>query len=124
MSCLAFRLSKAGERERDKGVRNKRVWARALGVDRTTVIESVTEAGEDIVISCRLRADAARRCGICRRRSGRYDQGEGRRRWRALDAGTVRVFIEADAPRVACRDHGVTVAAEPWARSLKTTAAT
>ena len=116
MSCLAFRLSKAGERERDKGVRNKRVWARALGVDRTTVIESVTEAGEDIVISCRLRADAARRCGICRRRSGRYDQGEGRRRWRALDAGTVRVFIEADAPRVACRDHGVTVAAVPWAR--------
>ena len=26
------------------------------------------------------------------------------------------VFIEAEAPRVTCRDHGVTVAAVPWAR--------
>jgi transposase len=33
-----------------------------------------------------------------------------------LDAGTMRVFIEADAPRVRCPDHGVTVAAVPWAR--------
>jgi len=32
------------------------------------------------------------------------------------DAGTTKVFIEADAPRVRCRDHGVTVAAVPWAR--------
>ncbi len=28
----------------------------------------------------------------------------------------MRVFIEADAPRVSCREHGVTVAAVPWAR--------
>jgi transposase len=28
----------------------------------------------------------------------------------------MKVFIEADAPRVACRDHGVVVAAVPWAR--------
>jgi transposase len=33
-----------------------------------------------------------------------------------LDLGTVRVFVEADAPRVACRTHGPTVAAVPWAR--------
>src|SRR4029077_409412 len=52
----------------------------------------------------------------CGRRCGRYDRGEGRRRWRGLDAGTVRVFIEADAPRVSCPEHGVTVAAVPWAR--------
>lgn len=30
--------------------------------------------------------------------------------------GTTRVFIEADAPRAACRDHGPTVARVPWAR--------
>lgn len=40
-----------------------------------------------------------RRCGRCDRRSGLYDRGDGRRRWRALDAGTIRVFIDADAPR-------------------------
>ena len=33
-----------------------------------------------------------------------------------LDLGTVRVFLEADAPRVHCREHGLTVAAVPWAR--------
>ena len=33
-----------------------------------------------------------------------------------MDAGTTKVFIEAAAPRVNCRTHGVTVAAVPWAR--------
>jgi transposase len=33
-----------------------------------------------------------------------------------LDAGICRVFIEADAPRVNCKEHGPTVAAVPWAR--------
>ena len=96
----------------------KRVWARVLGVDHQVVIETVEFDGdsEEVVVSCRLRRGKARHCGQCGRRCGRYDAGEGRRRWRALDAGTVRVFIEADAPRVACPDHGVTVAAVPWAR--------
>jgi transposase len=56
------------------------------------------------------------RCGVCRGRSPGYDAGPGRRRWRALDLGTVRVVLEADSPRVACRAHGVVVAAVPWAR--------
>src|SRR6266511_3788181 len=42
--------------------------------------------------------------------------GEGRRRWRALDLGTVMCFLESDAPRVACPEHGPTVAQVPWAR--------
>jgi transposase len=33
-----------------------------------------------------------------------------------LDAGTMRVYVEADAPRVSCAEHGVVVAAVPWAR--------
>jgi transposase len=76
----------------------------------------VDEDDESIVVACRLRSGARLRCGICERRSGRYDGGDGRRRWRALDAGTTKMFIEADAPRVNCRDHGVTVAWVPWAR--------
>jgi len=50
------------------------------------------------------------------RRCAGYDRGEGRRRWRAPDLGTVQTFVEADAPRVSCRVHGVVVAAVPWAR--------
>jgi len=68
------------------------------------------------VVSVRPNAKARGRCGRCGRRSPRYDRGEGRRRWRALDLGTTKVFVEADAPRVGCREHGPTVAAVPWAR--------
>ena len=96
----------------------KRVLARLVGVDHRVVIEGAAhDPGLDaIVVRCRVRRMKRLRCGRCGRRSGRYDAGEGRRRWRALDAGTVRVFIEADAPRVKCREHGVTVAVVPWAR--------
>ena len=97
-------------------MQSKRVWARALGLERDTVIEDLREDGEVIVVACRLRRNARRRCGICGARASLYDHGDGRRRWRALDAGTTKVFIEAEAPRVSCRDHGVTVAAVPWAR--------
>jgi len=33
-----------------------------------------------------------------------------------LDVGTVPAYLEADAPRVACPEHGVVVGAVPWAR--------
>jgi transposase len=83
-----------------------------------TVVEAVDfdEHADAIVVSVRPAAKARSRCGRCRRRSPRYDFGEGRRRWRALDLGTTKVFVEAAAPRVRCREHGVTVAAVPWAR--------
>jgi transposase len=43
-------------------------------------------------------------------------RGKAWRYWRALDLGTVRAVLEADAPRVRCSEHGVAVAAVPWAR--------
>jgi transposase len=90
------------------------------------VVEAVeveeSEAGEDglgnllIVVHARPTRGRRGRCGICERRCARYDNGEGRRRWRALDLGTLQAVIEADAPRVSCPEHGVVVAAVPWAR--------
>jgi transposase len=56
------------------------------------------------------------RCGVCARRVAGIDLGEGRRRWRALDLGTTIAYLEADAPRVGCPEHGVVVCAVPWAR--------
>lgn len=57
------------------------------------------------------------RCGICGRKCSGYDQGNGRRRWRALDIGnSIRVCLESDAPRVWCKEHGVVVQMVPWAR--------
>ncbi|HET6811256.1 MAG TPA: ISL3 family transposase [Acidimicrobiales bacterium] len=74
------------------------------------------EAEGAVVISVRAATKARNRCGRCGRRSPGYDRGAGRRRWRALDLGTCRVLVEADAARVRCRRHGPTVAAVPWAR--------
>jgi transposase len=103
-------------------VRNVRLWRDLLGVDGRTVIEDI-EVGEEgadgavlVVARVRPRSSVSRRCGRCGARSPWYDRGEGRRRWRALDWGTVQVVLEADAPRVECAIHGPTVVAVPWAR--------
>jgi transposase len=93
-----------------------RVWVRLLGLQRT-VIEDVWIGDEgEVVVAARPSWRERDRCGICRRRSPGFDLGDGRRRWRALDLGTVLAFVEADAPRVTCRRHGVVVCAVPWAR--------
>jgi transposase len=97
-------------------VRGTRVWARLLGLQRA-VIEDVWIGDEgEVVVAARPVWRERERCGICRRRSPGFDLGEGRRRWRALDLGTTLAFVEADAPRVTCRRHGVVVCAVPWAR--------
>lgn len=101
-------------------MQSRTVWRRLLGVEKTVVedveFEEDLDATVSLVAHVRPTSRAVSRCGRCGRRSGRYDGGEGRRRWRGLDFGEVMVFLEADAPRVSCRDHGVVVAAVPWAR--------
>ncbi len=98
-------------------MRERSVWERACGLTRT-VVESVDfdEAVDAVIVSVRPAAKAKNRCGRCGRKSPRFDRGDGRRRWRALDLGSTKVFVEADAPRVTCRAHGPTVAQVPWAR--------
>lgn len=102
-------------------MRSTRLWAGLLGV-QGAIVENV-EAEEDdegdpaaLIVEVRLPKREAGRCGICRRRSPRYDRGEGPRRWRALDLGVIRTFVEAEVPRVQCREHGVVVCSVPWAR--------
>lgn len=94
-----------------------RVWRALVGVEHA-VVERVEYVEDEQVIVLQVRAGrrARGRCGICRRRCRGYDRGDGRRRWRHLDVGTLRVWLEADAPRVRCREHGVVVAHVPWAR--------
>ena len=100
-------------------MRSARVWKRLLGVEHTVVDHVLyDDEEEDGVLVARVRPTRSRRgrCGLCQRRCPGYDQGGGRRRWRTLDLGVVRAFLEADAPRVRCRQHGVVAAAVPWAR--------
>lgn len=101
------------------------LWRQVLGLaplGRVVVIESIdfdTDT-QDLVAKVRLRRNARACCGVCGRRAPGYDRGRsisgGPRRWRGLDMGTVKVFIEAPMVRVRCRDHGVVAARVPWAR--------
>ena len=101
-------------------MRTSRLWAQQLGCENT-VIEGVDWRQDDtgqlaVTVHVRPHRRLASRCGACGCKRPGYDRGEGRRRWRALDLGTVIAWLEADAPRVSCPQHGVVVAAVPWAR--------
>ena len=98
-------------------MRDVSLWRCLLGVEKT-VIERVEfdEDAELLVLHVRPTARQRGRCGLCGRPSPGYDPGPGRRRWRALDLGTIRAELESHAPRVTCRTHGVVVASVPWAR--------
>ena len=111
-------------------MRLSRIFAAGLG-DQNMVIEDVTietettgrkkpKTSEILVFSVRPKASQAGRCSRCRKRCPGYDaggrDGEGTRRWRTLDVGTTKAYLQAAAPRVACEEHGVMVAHVPWAR--------
>ena len=98
-------------------MRNATVWRALLGVENAVIEDVEFDEDEQLLVACvRPSKRAQGRCGRCQRRSPWYDRGEGRRRWRALDLGTVQAVLEVEAPRVNCREHGPTVAAVPWAR--------
>lgn len=97
-------------------MRSAMLWRDTIGVDGG-IIESIDVVGGVIEVQVRPKAKEARRCGVCQKQRRGYDQGEGRRRWRHMDSPSGRqVVLIAAAPRVSCPQHGVVVAAVPWAR--------
>ena len=94
-------------------MRKERVWARLLGLERAVVESVEIDDEEQVVVAVRPHHRERDRCGVCGRRAPGFDLGEGRRRWRALDLGTTIAYLEADAPRVRCPEHGVVVCAVP-----------
>ena len=90
-----------------------------LKIDRIIIEEAYFEEEneEEILIICaRPFSRDTFRCPQCGKRCKGYDSYGKVRRWRSLDFGSVRVYIEATAPRVRCPVHGVLVAKVPWAR--------
>jgi transposase len=112
-----FKVSEVKIHMQEDGVSANRIWKELLTVERA-VVEQVEIDQDAGVLVARVRpvVRERNRCGICRRPGRGYDQGRGRRRWRCLDAGTMKVFLEAELPRMRCRAHGVVAAAVPWAR--------
>jgi transposase len=89
-----------------------RVWRMLLGLCDRTVPErvEVDDHARTVVGHVRPRRPRTRRCRVCGWVAAHEDAGDGRRRWPHLDLGTVEVWLEAAAPRVRCRDHGIVVA--------------
>jgi transposase len=88
---------------------------RLLGVDHTTVIETVEF--DEVIAHVQVRNpnadDAARSADSPRPATTTATDPVADERW---TRGTIKVFLEAQTPRVACPEHGVTVAWVPWAR--------
>lgn len=95
-------------------MRVRDLFNRILGV-RGASVESVSLVHVGVVI--RLRRPRRMLVCPCGGRSwSRYDSS--RRRWRHLDAGVCKVFVEADICRVDCRRCGrVRTEVVPWARA-------
>lgn len=98
-------------------MRSLSIWAQVL-VLAHTVVESAEFAEPTQTWTFTVRPKRGQRdlCPHCRRRCPRYDRGGGPRLWRTLDIGSCQAFLRADTVRVTCPEHGVVVAAVPWAR--------
>ncbi len=104
-------------------MRPKKLLRTILGLGRPVVVtgwELTDSAGDGarpkVEVQVRLKARRRGRCGRCGTVSPWFDRGDGERRWRHVDVGYATCELVADAPRVSCADHGVTVAEVPWAR--------
>lgn len=100
-------------------LQTKSVIRRLLKVEKITIEDVYFEAqnGEEIVvIRARPLSRERNRCPLCSRKCSGYDSPNKVRRWRSLDFGSMRVFVESFSPRVECKEHGVLVAKVPWAR--------
>jgi transposase len=92
---------------------------RLLKIERIVIEKARFEIRDDeemLIINARPFSRDKCRCPHCGKKSQGYDSSKKMRRWRSLDFGSERVYIEATAPRVKCQEHGVVVAGVPWAR--------
>ncbi|MGH3804666.1 MAG: helix-turn-helix domain-containing protein [Pseudonocardiaceae bacterium] len=103
-------------------MRVKTVLKSVLGLCRAVVVSAweLQEPGQrtrpTVVVKIRTKVGRRGRCGRCGTMSPWFDRGAGERRWRHVDVGYATCELVANAPRVSCADHGVTVAEVPWAR--------
>ena len=93
---------------------SKMVLQRSLGVTADTVVGRSRLEGGDVVYEVRPKVRAAGRCPVCGGRAPVYDH-PGTVRWRALDQGCAKCWVEYDRARVSCPEHGVVAEAVPWA---------
>jgi transposase len=96
-------------------VRVSTAFKRLLGLPGASVID-VSFSGEGVVVTVRLRR-RRRVCSACGQ-TGQLEIHDRRiKRWRHLDLGATRCWIECELRLLRCRDCGVRLEAVPWARA-------
>lgn len=93
---------------------DKELYTQVLGIRLPWKVGSVTmnvSGGEIVVhVSCERSGHVCSHCGV---ECPHHDTKT--RRWRHLDTCQYRTVIEAEVPRVKCREHGVHQVKVPWA---------
>src|SRR5439155_1738652 len=78
-------------------------------------VTDLSFTGEGVIVAVRLRR-RRRICSGCGQLGGQI-HGRRVKRWRHLDLGCTRCFIECELRRLWCRDCGARFEAVPWARA-------
>lgn len=97
----------------------KMLIKRLLRIEKIVVEEvrfETDNTDEILVVYSRPPSRETSRCPVCGRKCAGYDTSNKTRRWRSLDLGSMKVYIEAFTSRIKCREHGVLVSKIPWAR--------
>ena len=102
-------------------MRTNKLVKTILGYEQMKVLDFFTE--EDnlhnetvFVASVELYKSQTYRCPECGRKCVQYGWQKNRvKRWRSLDIGKTRFYVECEVPRCLCPEHGVRVVKIPWA---------
>ena len=92
-----------------------------MGYEKITVLDFYDEPdkyheGEKVfVATVALEEESLYRCPVCGQICGKYDSSGFVKRWRSLDLGKRKFFIECVYPRLLCVEHGVRKCQIPWA---------
>jgi hypothetical protein len=87
-------LSRVSNHGAENGVQNATLWRALLGIEKAVIeVIELDEVEQLLLAHVRPRKRTRGRCGQCGRCSPAYDRGEGLRRWRALDLGTIQAVL-------------------------------
>ena len=101
---------------RSKTMPNKTLIKQLLRV-KNIVIDSYKYCAEDDRFTIPVHPTKGQQClcPVCQKKCSYYDSLETRK-WRSLDMGYTKVFLEAPVHRIECPVHGVLTEYVPWAR--------
>jgi transposase len=100
-------------------LRIHRLLQKLLGIEQLVVLDTDFESddnGQLLVVTVRAYKRTTSRCPQCHKRCPGYDRTAEIRRWRHIDLGGWRCYLQASPRRVQCREHGVLTESVPWAR--------